>query len=384
MPHKADNSFFDAKKYWSRRKDLLLGYYLVPYLAKIATQRRPVLIVDAFAGPGKFGDGEAGSPLIICGTVQKANSKPLPVEVTVLCIEAVQELHVRLANLLEQFSFAEALHGTFLDHLPTIERRASSHSIFLYVDPFTVEGLDWDAMDRLFKHIDSGVSVEVLLNLNSASLVRRGLAALKQQVPSVDTRYEDDRPLDATDVEPPSLTRLDAVMGGQWWRDVLKQTSTFAAQVDAIVNGYCDRLRTRFKEVCPHPIKALPNHTIPKYYLILGSRSAHALRLMNDAMVKSSGMLAELAKPNEPTLFETRSFDLIPDEARLPDMILANLIGEKQRGALINDVIRAAIGDYSSTQIRQAITALIKEGTIRSESGRSRIPDKEIVWCTKT
>ncbi len=384
MPHKADSTFFDKKKYWSKRKDLILAYYLKPYLPKIATQRRPVLIVDAFAGPGKFGNGEAGSPLIICNCARIANDKPLPVEVRVLCIESVKKMHDQLANLLGQFPFAKTRHGRFVDLLPEIEEKAATHSVFLYADPFTVEGLDWETMDRLFKYVGEGVSVEVLLNFNSASFVRRGLSALKQQVPPIDPDYEDDRPVDAADVEPPSLARLDSVVGGTWWREVLRQSPTFTAQVNAIVDGYCDRLRVRFREVCPHPIRALPSHTIPKYFLILGSRSSHALRLINDAMVKSSKMLADLAKPTEPTLFETRSFDLVPDESRLPDIILAELSGQKQRGTLINDVIRAAIGEYSSTQIRQTITALIKKGAIRSESGRSRIPDKEIVWCRKT
>ena len=61
MGHKADKSFFDEKRHWSKRKDKILECYLTPYLSKIATQGHPVLIVDAFAGPGKFGDGEPGS-----------------------------------------------------------------------------------------------------------------------------------------------------------------------------------------------------------------------------------------------------------------------------------------------------------------------------------
>lgn len=383
MSHKADSSFFHEKRYWSTRKDKILGYYLKPYLPKISTQKKPVLIVDAFAGPGKFGNGEAGSPLIICNLARQANNRPLQVEVKVLCIESSKELHGSLESLLKQFSFAETRLGTFLENLPEIEQRAATHSIFLYVDPFTVEGLDWEAMDRLFQHLGSGVSVEILLNLNAASLVRRGLAVLKLQVPSIDNRYEDDRPLDAAYMEPPSVTRLNAVMGGKWWQDELRKTSVFALQVKAIAGEYCDRLRKRFREVCLHPIRALPNHTIPKYYLIFGSRSQHALRLMSDAMVKSSEMLADLAKPEEPTLFETRSFELVPDKSRLPDMILSKLSGRKQRGAIINEVIRVAIAEFSSAHIRQSITKMIEAGTIQSESGRSRIPDKELIWRAK-
>ncbi|MCH8345057.1 MAG: three-Cys-motif partner protein TcmP [Planctomycetes bacterium] len=380
MPRRSDKSFFCDKKYWSKRKDLILGYYLKPYLPKIATQRRPILIVDAFAGPGKFDDGEAGSPLIICSHASAANAKPLPVPVEVLCIEPDNELYDRLEHLLGQFPFASARHGEFLEYLPEIERKASTHSVFLYVDPFTVEGLDWRAMDRLFQHVGEGHSVEVLVNFNSRSFVRRGLAALRIEVPSIDPDNEDDLPVDAETAESPSLTRLDAVVGGGWWREVLRRPDGFPQQVQAVADGYCDRLRERFSEVCPHPVKALPHHTIAKYYLILGSRSPHALPLINDAMAKSREMLADLAKPAEPTLFETRTFELVPGEDRLRDLLLERLTGQMPRGALINKVMRTALGDYSSTQIRRCIAELIKAGTVQSATRRHRIPDRELVW----
>ena len=57
--------FFENKRPWSRYKDLILDYYLKPYLAKVARLGPPIAIVDCFAGAGKFGGEEPGSPLII-------------------------------------------------------------------------------------------------------------------------------------------------------------------------------------------------------------------------------------------------------------------------------------------------------------------------------
>ena len=34
--HKADKTFFEKKRHWSKRKDKILGYYLTPYLAKVS------------------------------------------------------------------------------------------------------------------------------------------------------------------------------------------------------------------------------------------------------------------------------------------------------------------------------------------------------------
>ena len=59
------DDFFASKKPWSPYKDMVLAYYLKPYLAKVCTLRKPVVVVDCFAGAGRFADGSEGSPLII-------------------------------------------------------------------------------------------------------------------------------------------------------------------------------------------------------------------------------------------------------------------------------------------------------------------------------
>jgi three-Cys-motif partner protein len=69
------NEFFSKKKPWSEIKDDILSWYLEPYIAKILATRKPLLIVDCFAGKGKFDDGSDGSPLIILKNVMNTTSK---------------------------------------------------------------------------------------------------------------------------------------------------------------------------------------------------------------------------------------------------------------------------------------------------------------------
>lgn len=68
---KTENEFFKAKRPWSRIKDQVIGSYLVPYLNKVSKLGQKIVIVDAFAGPGIFVDGDKGSPLIICDIAEK-------------------------------------------------------------------------------------------------------------------------------------------------------------------------------------------------------------------------------------------------------------------------------------------------------------------------
>lgn len=347
-----------------------------PYLAKIASQKAPILIVDAFAGPGKFGDGEFGSPQIICQSVEIALSKGLSVNVSVMCIESDEELFKDLTKSIESFSFATANHGKFGDYIDEIERQAKNHSVFLYVDPWTVEGLEWERMDRVFQHLNiSNMSIEILLNFNAPIFVRRGLAALKLSIPESNPDIEDAEEIDAPFATPPSIERLNLVVSGDWWKTILSSTANFSSKVQDMTEGVCSLLSKRFKEVCYSPIKAQPHHTIPKYFLIFASRHPDALEIMNDQMVKSRNALAELAKPKDPTLFEMRSTDLVPDIETLPEVILKYVSKPTKRGIVILNIIRECFGQFAHKDIRGYIEKMLIDGKLRSETGKVRIND---------
>ncbi len=66
-----DDNFFVGKRPWSLIKDQILRDYMPAYLNKVKKLRRPIVLIDGYAGPGKFEDGEPGSPLIICSNAEK-------------------------------------------------------------------------------------------------------------------------------------------------------------------------------------------------------------------------------------------------------------------------------------------------------------------------
>src|ERR1700730_15499002 len=65
MTYPTDRTFFLGKRPWSTIKDRVLDAYLAAYLPKVAQLRKRIVIVDAFAGPGRYRDGSLGSPLLI-------------------------------------------------------------------------------------------------------------------------------------------------------------------------------------------------------------------------------------------------------------------------------------------------------------------------------
>lgn len=373
MPHKADRSFFDRKKPWSRRKDLILSSYLKPYLAKVSKLGRPITVVDGFAGAGRYQDGEPGSPVIIGGLVEEANARGR-VPIRMVCIEEDDELFDRLTKSIDRFPFAQARHGTFLQHLPAVERLAAGHTLFLYVDPYAIEGLEWESMDRIFMELQSNRSIEVLLNFSAVSFVRRALAAMSLAAPAGPVEVADGS------AELPSIERLNAAVGGDWWHHIVASNVDFPEKVQAVADGFCDRLRTRFNEVCQHAIRAEAKDQVPKYTLVFGSRHVDALILMNDAAIKSRDVLAEAEKPAVPTLFETRSTELVPDINRLPVLLLEAATQRMSRKDLMGTVIRRNFCTFQESQIKRAIENLLKAGRLVSSTGKHRINDSVEVW----
>ncbi len=374
MPHKADSRFFDEKRPWSRQKDLILGYYLTAYLPKIATQRRPIQIVDAFAGPGKFRTGEAGSPLIIRSKIRAREDKS-SVPIQLMLVDKSEDHAASLRQLFQDQPGVAVRNSSFLDAVPEIRELCARSSVFLYIDPYAIEGLEWAAMDSVFEFVERGQSIEILFNFNSQVFVRRGFAAIGRKI------GEDvNGGIEAEDIDSVSASSLDAAVGGSWWRAILTDGGEFGEICQSIADGVCDRLRSRFNEVCRYDVYADPKHVAPKYSLLFGSRHPDALEIMNDATVKARDELAAQPETASQFLFEMRSDSLVPDPAGLPSLILEELSGRRRRGVVVQSVIRSNFCRFSSSQIRRSIRELLKSGVLASSKGTPKINDDDAIW----
>lgn len=383
MARGAGAAFFLVKKEWSKRKDRLLVEYLPKYLPKVAhALRRPVLVVDGFAGPGKFGDGEPGSPLLIAQAMQKAAAAqpPLPAALSACFVEKDPSLCAQLRENTKPYGFVKVLEGKFIDNLPAIEQDAKGKTLFMYLDPFTVEGLEWDALARVFRLVkEIGKSVEVLVNFNAASFARRGLGALKQQIPAPDPAEEDTEDVDPIDPSSlPSIAHLDSMVGGDWWQAILRGSATFAEKVNAIRDGFSSLLKGHFNEVCVQDVRSHWRHKVPKYSLIFASRIPVALLLMNDAMVESREMeVGETAAEATGVLIDNRKSVAPSDEELLVRLRASVGTDYITREEAICRVVRTQIGAWTAPHIREQITALLKSKEFQSETDEVRINDKK-------
>lgn len=379
MSHKAGADFFKTKREWSVRKDLILGDYLAPYLPKIGTQRRPVVVVDGFAGPGIFGDQHKGSPLIIAEAIRAHRERSPSADFKFWAVERDPGLFLDLKRNLEPFKeFAVAHNSAFTDFLPAIEQEINRSNIFLYLDPFTVSGLSWSSLDRVFSKISRRQSIEVLLNFNVFALGRAACAATKHRF-----RDQSDGELlgELLAGEAAStVATIDDVMGSREWQQTFRDAENFAEACKALWTLYIQRLEGRFAEVCYHEIKEKHSHAVPKYVLVFGSRHPDALELMNDSMAKSLERQASSEQSEGETLFEMRPITLVPPKEPLRESILARAATKVSRGELILSTIRKHFGQFRRSEIRGEIAVLIKSGRLKTESGKHRVNDDELVW----
>jgi three-Cys-motif partner protein len=360
--------FFQSKKPWSRYKDMILAYYLTPYLFKVSSLGKPVVVVDCFAGPGRFEDGTDGSPLLISKAVRQIAEKGK--SVSAVFIEEKRKYFQRLQESVRDYQeICRTVHGSFEDSAKGIADMGRNNTVFVYIDPCGIKPLRFDVLAGIYANVAGGSSIEVLLNFNAPSMVRNGLAALKCAQQD-DSEEELDRTMTPADI--------DAIAGGTYWRGIVTSDIPFSDKEEQCVSEYIKMMKRYFGEVCSYGIKERYEHTIPKYRLLFGSRHEDAFLLMNDAVCKARDEF--LGKQCvDGRLFDMRADDEIHDPDRLRKAIMDKLTTSMTRKELIVSAMHGVFAEYKESEYKRMIGSLLKEGKFCSRSGKTRINDHEVL-----
>src|SRR5882724_4638967 len=196
-----DKYFFKGKRSWSIIKDRVLARYMPPYLSKVSRLGFPIILIDCFAGKGKFDDQTPGSPLIMCQMVKKHANR----NGRCIFVNKNKTHHRALLKLLDTFvqeKIAYPLHADSPSLLREVGLR-KKFTVFAYLDPFGLKGCEFDVIENLLKRAGS---TEILVNLNMPVLHR--LAACKA--------------VSEGRTSTPQIRRfhkvLDKVLGGDYWK----------------------------------------------------------------------------------------------------------------------------------------------------------------------
>ena len=357
--------FFRRKKPWSRYKDLILDYYLKPYLAKVSRIGKPVAVIDCFAGAGKFRDGQAGSPLIIHGRLQDLHARGISVRG--VFIEKDKNLFRHLQQSVPTNSVpVTLLKGDFHKHLQMITELAKTHSVFVYLDPINPSHLEFNDLADVYAQLAKGQSVETLINFLTTPFLR-GIRGVMERI-----IYQE-----KVDVSSSMATRLDQIAGGRYWRKIVEDIAIPDAQkVDQFAEQYANQLSKWFKWRITYAVRRKYADAMPKYHLIFGSRHEDAIDLMNKAMVNARRKFLG-AQFVEGQLFDStpQSESIEPPEIRAAVVMRAKVVGRTTWKLLRVHTTIANPCRYTDTEINHAIKQAIVDGFLGSTGDGNRIAE---------
>jgi len=365
--------FFDSKKPWSKVKDAILEKYIDCYLKTLPVLGRPILIVDAFAGPGKFRDGADGSPLIVLKAI--TSRKP---QVGTSCLFA--DIRPEHRGALERNIATYITQGVAEKPLADCEAALTralevgkSHTLFFYLDPYGIRDLDFEMICRVFKRNPSQ-STEVLINFNFRAFMRM----------SGNWDFSDTPDEVARKVKASKTDTVNRVMGGSYWQPIVTDPKLDKFQrEDAVVGAYMARLREFLKYTVSVPVKdqleqpGVPVDDLAKYHLIFGTRSAKAVVYMNN--VAYPLLEPYLKQFNEGLLFDLRPERYAASEPATIKEEIVQIVGKKRmlRDAIYEAIVPAHFMQYKTTHYREWIDELVfKDQRLFRDPKSVKRPDK--------
>lgn len=260
-------------------KHEILRQYMQPFVSMVgsASKGRRLVVLDGFAGRGRYPDGKPGSAELILQAIESLGESRL---VSAFFVEKEERNYEVLSAVVDEYVARGVLAKTLPDdvdsHLDTVVTAADGVPLFLFLDPCGAS-LPFDrfagvlAGPRRPEH----PRTELLLNF-SAGLSRRAAGALNAG------RFDD-----------PIIPCMDVTCGGEWWRDsaldALRRSPTgnFEPVAAAVAEEYARRLAHAGAMMhVTVPVRRRLNRQ-PVYHLVFMTRSPYGLWVFANALAKA-------------------------------------------------------------------------------------------------
>jgi three-Cys-motif partner protein len=372
--------FFGTKKPPAVLKHALLSGYVAPLVGMVGSTsvNGRVVLLDGYAGAGRYADGSAGSPEL---AMQKAQSLAPSRVLDCVFVEKDGKSFRNLDALAQQYRASgvscEAIHGDVQTHLPYVVNKAMGVPLFMFLDPCGVALPYADLVSVLTgPRADAWPQTELLLNFSDKAVRHIGGSLTSE----AGDKY--------------GVARLDAAIG-PWWQQAYLNARTATHDVEpgvqAVVDGFVARLgRDAGMEVVSVPVRTKPG-LLPIYHLVFATRSNYGLWVFGDSLAKAQKewRAAQYAEePDDPAeagmlfgaheLLNDREEALkVQATAAIKDNLLC-LIGQSARFKLV-DRVRDIYGDWygiaRETWVRDAVKQLHKAGLTPSNGEGKQIRD---------
>ncbi len=370
-----ESEFFEGKRPWSKIKDKVLGGYLPPYLKKVQYLGHEIILIDCFAGPGKFEDGEIGSPLMICQIAEQH----VPGRYKAFLVNNNQTHHESLENLLDKFikqGSAFTMYGDAKGVLDTVGSVVGSQTIFIYLDPFGLKEFDFASLLPYLKR-SKEFSSEILINV-SVPIIHR----LSRKKVIKETGIINETTKACHD-------RISAALGGDFWKKyILNEELSPKDQILKLIEEYILHLKKYLPYVGACPVYETTEGSAIKYFIAFASRHIDSQILLNDIMFDA---YQEHIWKSETigTLFEAQQYETVlpPKYFReLKEIVFSSISKENiSRLDLWKEIVVVHFMKFKSKDFRNVVKELIKEKKIDflDVKGTGKLNDDSILKINK-
>lgn len=267
MSSSSTSKFHKSRKSAAVLKHAIINQYATPFASKTGSRSldHRVAFIDGYAGAGRYDDGAEGSGAMLLRKAHELAAMSSPRQVELHFVEQDPVTVAKLRNVVAADGNGLTVtvdDGDISVHLPKLLRAADGIPLFAYLDPCGLI-IPMDEVVSIFNRPSGTAPTEVLINLTAH--LRRFAGMLTS-----------DNPIEA------SLRRVDAVCGGDWWRDTwLEKCANKDASEDdkiaaeeAVVEGYAAKLRECLGGgVGTWVIDVRPRAGLrPLYYLVFATR----------------------------------------------------------------------------------------------------------------
>ena len=178
-----NEKFFNDLKPWSKRKHRLLGKYLKPFIAKVAsvTSNREIYCIDAFAGTAKYKDGSAGSPLLMAQVSDECAEWKDPVTLKIINVEADFENFKSLEYMMKSWEdrgIVTNINSEFQDAIPEILNIIGDAPALFFIDPFGSTSVYFSHLHPILRRTQK--ITELITNFDTDGLYRIARASLSE------------------------------------------------------------------------------------------------------------------------------------------------------------------------------------------------------------
>lgn len=358
--------FFDKPQGAAIFKHAVLKGYTAIFVSKVGSRSlgHRVVILDGYAGPGRYDDGSPGSPAVALATAEALRGA------RDVCCHFVEENPRDLAELsamVANSGLADRVRiwsGDVSTHLPGLLAEIGNAPLFAFLDPFGL-GIAFDHLTQTIMKRPGTAgrrpATEILVNFIYPAVYRN----------AGKLRIQSDNPVQQQSAR--TIVKLvDDNLGGAWWHEIWLGSGGTGDKVRAIREEYVARVLAAAGP--SWRCYAVPVADVWQgkaiYELLLFSQHVQGPWFFNEAVSNARMVFKEHLAPHEANLMQ-----LWDPEDELQDRIAKNLYDELRAGrsvALAQQyelVYGDTLGYARGTHVRKAIKKLHQEG-LTSTSGK--------------